>query len=381
MNEKNRLKNRKEGDFVIVVLTLALSLFGSIMVFSASYYQAISKDGDPYSFLKEDIMWKLLGWILFIAASYIDYRYWKLLSIPAIAGGIFLLPLVKVPGLGVTRNNATRWLNVANLFTIMPGEVIKPCLILFLAWFLSEDPGRIKRMKDGILPCLGLLFACSGLIMLQPNLSTAGIVLMIGIGIMFVAGLDWKYLGICCIAAVTGFVGIIFSPKGSYMLTRVKTILDPFLVAQTGGYQVVQALLALGSGGVFGVGLGRSVQKTLYLPEPQNDYILAIIGEELGFVGVLALMLVYAALIWRCCKAALNCGDLYGTLLASGVTIHLALQVVLNVAVVSATFFPTGVTLPLISQGGNATILMLYELGVVMNISRHSSEDDGKDSR
>ena len=378
MSSGNKLKNRNEGDFLIVVLSLALSLFGLIMIFSASYYQAISKYGDPYYFLKDDLVWKILGWILFVAAANIDYRYWKILAVPALAAGVILLALIKVPGLGVTLNNATRWLNIFGLFTIMPGEVIKPCIILFFAWFLSEDPDRIKDLRMGIAPCMGILGVCFGLIMMQPNLSTAGIVLMLGIGMMFVAGLRWIYLLGAIVLGVVGFVLIVLSPKGAYMLTRVKTILDPFLVAQTSGYQVVQGLLALGSGGVFGVGIGRSVQKSLYLPEPQNDYILAIIGEELGYVGVLVLMLVYAALIWRCFKTALGCRDLYGTLLASGITIHMALQVVLNIAVVSATFFPTGVTLPLVSQGGNATILMLFELGVVLNISKHNT-DGGQD--
>ena len=153
-------------------------------------------------------------------------------------------------------------------------------------------------------------------------------------------------------------------------MERIQTFFDPFKDALGSGYQVVQSLLALGSGGLLGVGLGQSIQKTLYLPEPQSDFILAIIGEELGYVGLIVLMCVYMLLIWRCIKTAIKAPDIYGTLLAGGVALHLGLQVVLNIAVVSASFFPTGVVLPFVSLGGNATILYLAEMGVVFNISR-----------
>ena len=369
-----RALKRSDGDFLMAVLVLALTLFGLVMVFSSSYYQALSKTGDPYKFLKEAAMWTGLGWMVFLIVSNIDYHYFKLAGWPAIVVGFILLFLIFTP-LGKTINNATRWLDF-KFFTVMPGEVMKTCIILFYPMYLAQDPERIKlnRFKDGLLPMGAIAFAAFFLIYKQPNLSTAGLVVLIVAGMLFVAGLN-KTLVVGAVAAgVAGFLLIINLPQGKYMLERVETFFDPFKDALGSGYQVVQGLLALGSGGIFGVGIGKSVQKTLYLPEPQNDFILAIIGEELGYVGVLVLMMVYLLLIWRCFKICVGIKDYYGMMLATGITLHLALQVILNIAVVSASFPPTGVILPFVSQGGNASILFLMEMGILFNISRHTED-------
>jgi cell division protein FtsW len=191
---------------------------------------------------------------------------------------------------------------------------------------------------------------------------------------MFVAGLS-KVIFLGGLLAGAGmFVVAIMLPQGQYMMQRVQTAMDPFADPLGSGYQIVQSLLAQGSGGITGVGLGQSMQKTLYLPEPQNDFILAIIGEELGLAGVIVLMLLFLLLIWRCCKVAVRAQDSFGMLLASGVAILLALQVILNIAVVSASFFPTGVFLPFISQGGNATLIFLSLMGIVINVSRQRDD-------
>lgn len=368
--EGPKIKPRKyyEPDFLILAFTLVLSLIGLIMVFSASYYYAISKTGSPYSFLLNDGMWKLLGWMVFAFFANFDYHRIAKYSFIVLAAGFVLLGLIFTP-LGLTLNNATRWLDF-DLFTVMPGEVIKTCLILFLAYFYAKDPGRVSRWKDGHFVVLAIGGAAFVLIVAQPNLSTAGLVLLLVLGIMFIAGLAWKWIAAMIAALAGAFAIVVISPKGAYMMERIQTFFDPFKDALGSGYQVVQSLLALGSGGLLGVGLGKSIQKTLYLPEPQSDFILAIIGEELGYVGIIVLMLLYMLLVWRLVKTALRASDLYGTLLAGGVAIHLGLQVVLNIAVVSASFFPTGVVLPFVSLGGNATILYLAEMGIAFNVSR-----------
>ena len=342
----------------MAALVLALSLFGVVMVFSASYYTSLSKFGN--------------GWVAFIFFAKLDYHFLKLLAWPALGVGIVLLALLFTP-LGVTLNNATRWLDFG-FATVMPGEIIKFALIIWIATFLGDDPEKIKRVKDGLVPIVAVLAVVLVLIVKQPNMSTAGIIGILVIGMMFVAGLRLYLLVGLGGLGVAGFVGFILSPKGAYMLQRVHTFFDPFEDELGSGYQVVQSLLALGSGGVTGVGLGRSIQKALYLPEPMNDFITAIIGEELGFVGLIVMLLAFLLLIWRCCRIALRAKDYYGMLLASGISILLGTQVILNVAVISASFFPTGVVLPFITLGGNATLIFLSLMGILFNISKNPAE-------
>lgn len=367
MAEKT-LKQIKEGDFMLVLLVLGLSIFGIVMVFSASYYNALSKFGNPYKFLIEDTVWVLMGWVAFAIFSFIDYHYWKKIAFPLMFIGIILLALIYSP-VGLTINNATRWLDF-KYFTVMPGEVIKFCLIIFIAAFLSKEPSLVTKFFTGIVPIVLLGSVCFVLIYKQPNLSTGGIVVLLILGMLFVAGLPTLWITVSVVGASALAALSVLAPGGEYRLERVLTFIDPFKDPLGAGYQVVQSLLALGSGGLFGVGLGQSIQKTLYLPEPQNDFILSIIGEEIGYVGILALMSIYLLLIWRCCYVALRAKDYYGMLLASGITILLTLQVIMNIAVVTASFPPTGVILPFVSLGGNAVIIFLSLMGIMTNISR-----------
>ena len=356
----------------MAALVLGLSLFGIVMVFSASYYTSLSKYGTAYEYLKQDAVWMFVGWIAFLIFSRIDYHLLKILAWPALIGGIVLLGLIFTP-LGVTINNATRWLNFG-FATLMPGEVIKFSLIIWIATYLGDDPEKIKRIKDGLAPITIILAIVLVLIVKQPNMSTAGIIAILVVGMMFVAGMRLYWLVFLVGGGLAAFVAVILSPKGAYMLQRVTTALDPFADELGSGYQVVQSLLALGSGGVTGVGLGRSIQKALYLPEPMNDFITAIIGEELGLIGLLIMLIAFLLLLWRCCRIALRAKDYYGMLLASGITILLGTQVILNVAVVSASFFPTGVVLPFITLGGNATLIFLSLMGILFNISKQPSK-------
>ena len=214
-----------------------------------------------------------------------------------------------------------------------------------------------------------------GLVMGQPNMSTAITIAGIIVSMMFVAGMQYRYLiGLGALGGA-GIIGLILMPGGEYRMQRVTTFMNPFADAAGEGYQVVQSLLALGSGGIMGSGLGKSVQKTLYLPEPQNDFILAVIGEELGFVGIAVLMIIYMVLVWRGIKIAMNAPDRFGMLLASGITVMIGLQVILNVAVVTSSMPATGVILPFISYGGNALWLFMIAAGIMLNISRHNKTE------
>ncbi|QOX63555.1 putative lipid II flippase FtsW [Anoxybacterium hadale] len=366
--KKSRMKS---GDFVLTIVVLGLVVFGVIMVFSSSYYNAINDSGDPYDYLKKDIVWAMLGLGAMMFCALFDYRIYAKFAPTILIADLVLLALLFTP-LGVTRNYATRWIGIGE-FTIMPGEIAKIAAIIFVSWYLSKDPKTIRSFTKGVLPMLGLCGAFFGLIILQPNLSTAITVCGIIIGIMFVAGLNVMYLGGILGIGAVGITFMILTDEGGYRLKRLTSFLDPFQDPLGDGYQVIQSLLALGSGGLFGVGLGKSIQKTLYLPEPQNDFIFAIIGEELGYIGCLALIACYIILIWRGTHIALNAPDMFGTLLASGITIMLAIQVVLNIAVVTSSMPPTGITLPFVSYGGNALMLFMGSMGILLNISRHSA--------
>jgi len=360
----------------MVVLVVMLSLFGLLMVFSASYYVALSKTGNPYTYAISDIEWLLIGWTGMIFFTLFDYHRIRKYSRVFVYFSVVLLVVVLTP-LGTVINNAARWISIGPI-TLMPGEIVKTALIFYVASFYSKDPTRISKWFyiDGNVIVIFWTAFSAFLILMEPNLSTAGIVVLLVGGMLIVAGLKWIYVGGFAIAGCLGFVAILFTSKGAYMLDRVKTAFDPFNDPLGEGYQVIQGLYAFGSGGVLGVGLGNSIQKTLYLPEPQSDFILPIIGEELGYVTVLGLMVVYLLLIWRIVKIAIKAPDYMGTLLASGIALHLSLQVILNIAVVSATFFPTGVVLPFISLGGNATGLFLAEIGIVANISRQIKREE-----
>jgi cell division protein FtsW len=376
MSEKKRVsvKNteKKQVDFTIIVVTVILVVFGIMMVTSSSYYSSINEDGTPYRYLIRELIWVGSGGILMWIGAILDYHIYQKFGWLLLAVSVLMLILVLTP-LGLERNNAQRWIGVGEI-TIMPGEVAKISAILFVAWFLSKKEEVILSFKNGILPLFIIMGVYAGLVMMQPNMSTAIIICIIILGMMFVAGLKWRYLFSLGVIGAAGGAFLIFSDESGYRMKRVVSFLDPFADPLDTGYQVVQSLMALGSGSLFGLGPGKSIQKNLYLPEPQNDFILAIIGEELGYIGILALMICFMVLVYRGILTSIKAPDRFGMLVASGITIMLGVQVLLNVAVVSSSMPPTGVTLPFISYGGNAMWLFMGSMGILLNISRSSSE-------
>lgn len=373
-------KNLRASDFVIIAMVTILVIFGVVMVFSASYYKSINESGSPYDYLIRQGIFALSGFVIMAVCSYLDYHLFRRLSILILLASFILLLLVLTP-LGREEGGATRALYIG--FTIMPGEIAKVAVIIFTASFLASDTKLILSFSKGVLPLLILMGVFGGLIIKQPNLSTAITVCGIIAGIMFLAGLQWRYVigaAVAGSAAVVGLIAIGDDIGMRHWKKRIVAFTDPFADALGDGFQVVQSLLALGSGGLFGLGLGKSIQKNLYLPEPQNDFIIAIIGEELGLIGLLILLAVYAVLIWRCFHVCLNAPDRFGMLLAGGITIMIGLQVVLNIAAVTSSMPATGIALPFISYGGNALWIFMGCSGIILNISRQSgsSEESGK---
>lgn len=360
----------KGGDLWLVLLTVILTVFGTVMIFSASYYKSISEAGDPYVYLKRQVIWVVAGFIAMWVLSKIDYHVWGRLYkvIPIVC--VILLVLLFTP-LGREAGGAVRWIGIGPI-TIMPGEIAKLGLIVFVAGYFDRYPKRAGDFWRGVVPVVALTAVYAGLIMKQPNMSTAFTIVFIAGGMLLVAGTRWSHLGILAGAAGVAGVGLIFMDSDGYRFARFTSFLDPFADAQGDGWQVVQSLLAMGTGGLTGLGLGNSIQKNLYLPEPQNDFILAIIGEELGFVGILGLMIVYMVLIWRGCHVAINAADYMGMMMAAGITIMIGIQVVMNIAVVTSSFPPTGIILPFVSYGGNALLIFMGAMGILLNISKSS---------
>lgn len=375
IRHKNRLVEQiKETDFWMLTVTIALVMYGLIMVFSASYYFSINENGNPFYYLIRDGIWVILGTGLMCFGIMVDYRKWnnKTLILGMLAVCLMLLLVVFTP-LGHTANNATRWIMVGPI-TIMPGEIAKMGMIFFIAWFCSENTRKIRSFTRGMLPILVVAGLFAALIIKQPNLSTAITLVGIVLVMMLVAGMRWIYIFVLTGAGAAGVMALILG-VGGFWAERFNTFTHPFDYEATSGYQIVQGLQALGSGGLFGVGLGKSVTKSLYLPYPHNDFILAIIGEETGYIGVLVLLAMYAIFIWRGASIALRCQDEFGLLIASGTVMMVAIQVVLNLLVITSSMPATGVNLPFVSYGGNALMIFMFLAGVVLNISRHLPDE------
>ena len=371
IKQKNGLIDQiKEVDFWMLTMTIALAMYGLIMVFSASYYFSINENGNPFYYLIRDGIWVVLGTALMCFGIVVDYRTWNNnVLILGLLGVCFALLLLVFTPLGHTANNATRWIMVGPI-TIMPGEISKMGMIFFIAWFCAENTRKIRSFTRGMLPILVVAGVFAAMIIKQPNLSTAITLVGIVLVMMLVAGMRWIYIFVLTGAGVAGTLALIMF-KGGFWQERFDTFTHPFDYAATSGYQIVQGLQALGSGGLFGVGLGKSVTKSLYLPYPHNDFILAIIGEETGYLGVLLLLVMYTVFIWRGASIALRCRDEFGLLIASGTVLMVAIQVVLNLLVITSSMPATGVNLPFVSYGGNALMIFMFLAGVVLNISRH----------
>ena len=362
------MRVKRKEDYILILAVIGLVLFGVIMVFSASYYTALNTQGDAYYYLKRELAWAAVGGFLMFVTSRLPYKIYSPWAVIIMAIAVVLLILVLTP-LGVSINNAQRWLGVGKI-TIMPGEIAKPAVIFFASWYLSRSQERTESLVRGTLPMWGLMAVCGGLVVLQPNLSTAITICAIIFMIMIASGTKLWQIGLTAGIAVAAAVALIIVEP--YRLERMKTLFDPFADAQGSGFQSVQSLLAIGSGGLTGVGLGESIQKMLYLPEPMNDFIFSIIGEELGFIGCILLMALYAVFVWRGTKIAIECKDNFGTLVAAGITFMVAFQVVVNIGVVTNTFPNTGVSLPFISWGGNSLAIMMACSGILVNISKNN---------
>jgi cell division protein FtsW len=338
------------------------------MVYSSSAVSANVNFNDSYYFLKRQIIWATLGLIAMFFTMNVDYHIWRRLSKPIMWATLVLLVLVLVPGLGKVVNGARRWLGFGSLY-LQPSEIAKLSMVLFCADSLTRNQDKLTSFIKGLVPQLLMLLLVFGLILKEPDLGTA---LAIGgtvFVLLFTAGAKVAHLASLGIAGVVGIVvAIIFEP---YRLKRLLAFSDPWADPLDTGYHIIQSLYAIGSGGLFGVGLGRSREKFLYLPEPHTDFIFAILGEELGFIGTVTVIILFFLFAWRGYRIAISAPDIYGSILAAGLTTMIVVQALMNIAVVTASMPVTGIPLPFISFGGSALIFTLAGVGILINISRY----------
>lgn len=359
-------------DLPFLIYVFCFLAIGLVMICSASYVSAYYNHGDSFYYVKKQLLWTAIGLVLMFGVSRIDYRFLRKMIIVILPVALVLVIIVLIPGIGIERDDARRWLGVGSL-TFQPSEIAKLAIIIFMANYITVNYKKMKRFKDGFFPAFMVLIIFTGLVAVETHISGAILILSIGIIMLFVGGSSLKLMGGMGLVGVGGIASLIMFTD--YAKRRLTSWLNPFDYAREGGYQIIQALYAIGSGGLLGLGLGQSRQKHMYIPEPQNDYIFAIICEELGFVGAVALILLYILLIWRGFKIAFSMKERFGMLLVVGITSRVAIQALLNIAVVTNVLPSTGIGLPFISYGGTALLVLMVEMGLVLSVSRHSDPD------
>lgn len=353
----------RKADLALLFAVIILTAFGLFMIYDASSYVAFRDFGDKYSYFKDQTMWAILGFGALGLVSFFDYHKYYNLALPILIVSIILLVLVFIPGLGISALGASRWIDLG-IVSLQPSEFVKLALIIYLsAWFSTKEKGRFLAF----LLLIGLII---GLVMLQPDMGTTIIILGLSVIIYFLSGGNiFHLIALAPVVLVGGILMIILEP---YRLARLTTFLNPEHNILGTSYHLRQILIALGSGGLFGVGFGNSLQKYAYLPEATTDSIFAIMAEEIGFFGVVIFLSVVLFVIYRGFHISMYAKDTFGKLMAGGISSFIAIQAILNLSAQTALMPLTGVPLPFISYGGSALIINLVSIGILLNISRQS---------
>lgn len=368
-------KGLKPFDFLIFIFTLILIAFGIVMVFSASTPVAKNQFNDIYHYLRQQLYAFALGFVAMVIASFVNYKIYKKFAYYIYGAGLLLIILVLIPGIGTVYQNARRWISIGS-YDLQPSEIYKFAIIVLFSKMLSENKPDARKFWKGLIPYVLILGVSAFLLLKEPHLSGTIIVVIIGAILLFAAGAKIWQMGILTVLGGAGLTAVALYTE--YMNDRIMAWFDPFKYASGEGYQVVQSLYAIGSGGLFGRGAGKSMQKFLYIPEPQNDFIFAILAEELGFLGVLVVMVLFLLLLYRGIKVAADSPDKFASLMATGISSLIFVQAVLNVAVVTGSVPATGITLPFFSAGGTSLVMFMGEIGILLNISKHIRKVEGR---
>ena len=367
-----RRRNPVDGTLVTVLIMLLLA--GLLVLFSATYYTA-QDSGDPLGEVKRQLIGIALGTLACTITSRIPYRFWKdtWIVVGGLAVSAVLLILVIIPGVGVYINGSRRWLSIAGM-SFQPSELAKFAVVLYMATTLTYRGKSIKSLFFGIVPVLivpGIVFL---LILQQPNLSTAGSILIVSLIMIIIAGAKWRHILLMLCGGLT--LGGFYAWIEPYRRRRLLSFRDPFAMMSDEGYQLSQSLIAFGSGGIFGRGLGMGRQKYAYLPYPESDFIFAIVGEDFGLVGCAAVIAMFVAFMMCGMRIAMSCRDKFGSLLAAGITASISVQAFLNIGVVIGILPTTGLPLPFFSAGGTSISITMAAVGILLNISRTSGRMD-----
>lgn len=352
-------------DLPFFILTLVILTIGVIMVLSASFARAYYKSGEPTRYFTRQLLFAVSGVALMLLAARMNTRFYKKIAMPLLGVSLFMLALV--PLIGISEGGAKRWISLG-FTTFQPSEIAKMAIVLSFSAMICAYRNKMKTFKYGILPFAVILVLTVGLLYLEPHLSASVIILGVGTVMLFAGGVELKWFAGG--AAVIAAVGYITVAKMGYAADRVSAWRDPFSDPTDKGFQIIQSLYSIGSGGALGLGIGQGRQKYLYLPEEHNDFIFSVVCEELGFIGATLIILLFALLIIRGYWLALHARDRFGALVITGLTSLLAIQVFLNIAVVTNLVPCTGISLPFFSYGGTALWIQLIEMGIILSVSR-----------
>jgi cell division protein FtsW len=362
-------KDNKKPDQILSITAFALIVFGLVMISSAGVAISKYRFDDGYYFFKHQLFFGVLPGLFFMyLAQKIDYRFWKKFAFFFFVANLFFLILVFMPGLGLKFQGASRWIQLGP-FSFQPSEMLKLTLILYLAVWLERKKELKTDLFEGFIPFLAILGVISFLIIKQPDMGTLGVVLLIAMSVYFLSGAKASHIGAMIAGGVAAFLALV--KFESYRMDRLLVFLHPELDPRGIGYQINQALLAIGSGGIFGLGLGHSRQKFNYLPEPVGDSIFAIVCEEIGLIGAAILIILFVVFAMRGFRIAKYAPDMFGRLVAVGITSWIVFQALINISAISGLIPLTGVTLPFVSYGGTSLIFSMIGVGILLNISKN----------
>ena len=354
-------------DHILLCVTITLALVGLVMVFSASAVVAGNRFHDSWYYLKRQLVWLAFGLVLLHVASRVDYIWWKRLALPLLGLIIVLLLVVLIPSIGVAGHGARRWIPLGPI-SIQPAEMAKLVGVIYLAAYLAKKEDRLQHFSTGLLPALLVIGVLSGLILLEPDLGTVVVLGLVTGGLLFVGGACLSHLSTLALSAVP--IGLVLVLTSGYRRQRLMAFLEPWRDASDTGFQITQSFLAFGSGGLFGVGLGEGKQKLFFLPEAHTDFVLALVGEELGFVGTVIIVLFFALFVLRGFQISTRARIPFGRYLGIGITTLIGIQALINACVVTGLLPTKGLTLPFVSYGGSSLVICLTGVGILLNISR-----------
>lgn len=359
-------------DYGLIIITLALLCIGIVMVYSASVVASYAEFGDQTYFFQRQLLWSGLGVVVMFLFMRVPYHWWRRVSLLTLVVSVGLLVAVLVPGLGTTALGATRWIRVAGIPVGQPSELCKVTLAIYMAAWLAGKGERVREFGYGTAPFIAILGLIVALVMKQPDMGTALMIIGTAVTIFFVAGANMQQL--LPIGAGGGLAMAALALTSGYRQGRLTAFLDPWAHPEDSGYHVVQSLIALGAGGVRGLGLGDSRQKFGLLPFPYTDSIFAVIGEELGLVGCSVVLALFLSLAYRGLRTAWRAPDMFGALLAIGISCQMAMQAFINIAVVTSTVPFTGITLPFVSYGGSSMVVSFAAMGILLNVTKYTQE-------